>query len=604
MQMTIPEWLQPTLAHFEQRTDPFMEVEVGESIASSKREKGDISEAELKVLLAEHSAFMFMERAEGDSVWGTYFAPLFEGTREDGVTVRMPDIEELDGETVAHWKARANDTPNPLMRARYADCVWDLGKAISGEKPPHEFARMAADTYISATEGRRYKSEINGVVWLARALSLGKSINDQQLVSRAVEAILAFRDRVFNPAHVGVWIAPFDLLYEGKGLLTTDQESKIINDLEMALAIASSRTAGHFDPFGAQAAAERLAKHYNRRGQRDQVHRVIKDYGGAFESIAKEASPMLATAWLQPVIERYEQEGLNVEANEAQLLSIEKGKHLADDLKQYGVEIELKQDDLDRIVAMLLTQGDLEQSLQKIAHYFTPDVASAQQTVQRIRTDAPLISLIGVQFVDQSGRITAKIGATEEDIEGRLYQQLARSIGFYNILLEYVIQMLKESFTPTINDLLAWIYASPVFLEAQRPFLEDGLKAYLGGDFLKAVHVLVPQVEQALRNLLALIRVSPYKTVRGHSGISDVKSMSNALEDGTLRSVLPENVWRYLTVFYVERRGINLRNNLAHGLVSHAAFTQALSDRVFHSLLVMILVREAARVPEPEEVDK
>ena len=57
-------------------------------------------------------------------------------------------------------------------------------------------------------------------------------------------------------------------------------------------------------------------------------------------------------------------------------------------------------------------------------------------------------------------------------------------------------------------------------------------------------------------------------------------------------------------MFYVERRGINLRNNLAHGLVSHAAFTQALSDRVFHSLLVMILVREAARVPEPEEVDK
>ena len=65
----------------------------------------------------------------------------------------------------------------------------------------------------------------------------------------------------------------------------------------------------------------------------------------------------------------------------------------------------------------------------------------------------------------------------------------------------------------------------------------------------------------------------------------------NALEDEALRNVLPEDVWRYLTVLYVERRGINLRNDLAHGLVSHSAFTQTLSDRVFHSLLVMSLIR-------------
>ena len=595
MQMIIPDWLQPTLAQFEGRTYPFMEVEVGEAVGHTRPPDRDVTEVERKVLLAEHSTFMFMERREGDSVWATYFAPIFEGTRTDGVKVRMPDVEALDAETVVHWRARAIATANPLMRARYADCVWDLGKLISGEKSPHEFARMAANAYIDATENRLYKSEINGVVWLARALDIAKSINDQELVSRVVEAILVFRDHTLNPAHVGVWIAPFDLLYEGKGLLTDAQTSKIITDLESMLAIVSSRKSGHFDPFGAQAAAERLAKHYNRRGEGDQVQRVIKAYGGAFEQIAKEASPMLATAWLQPVIERYEQVGLKVEANEAQLLSIEKGKHIADDLKQYGVEIEVKQEDLDGLVAKLLTEGDLEHSLKKIAHYFTPSVASAEQIVQQIRTVAPLTSLIGVQIVDQAGRITARIGSVDEDAEGRLYQQLATSIGFHDFFLRYVIQKLNERFSPVTDDFLKAIFASPVFLETQRPFLEDGLKAYLEGDFLKAVHVLVPQVEQALRNLLALIGISPNKTVRGNSGILDVKSMGNALEDETLRNVLPENVWRYLTVLYVERRGINLRNDLAHGLVSHSAFTQTLSNRVFHSLLVMSLIRRTNR---------
>ena len=370
--MIIPDWLQPTLAHFEGRTDPFMEVEVGEAIAATKPQEGDPSEEERKVLLAEHSAFMFVGRHEGDSVWGTHFAPIFEGTRTDGTKIRMPDVEALDGETVGHWKVRATASANPLLRARYADCVWDLGKVISGEKPPHEFALIATDAYVEATVTRLYKSEISGVWWLARALDLAKRLKDQPRVSRIVEAILALRDHIFNPAHVGIWIAPFDLLYEGKDLLTEAQESKIITDLESTLAIVSSRTSGHFDPFGAQAAAERLAKHYNRRGERDQVHRVIKAYGGAFEAIAKDASPMLATAWLQPVVERYEQAGLKVEANEAQLLSIEKGKHIADDLKQYGVEIEIRQEDLDGIVAKLLTEGDFELSLKKIAHYFIP----------------------------------------------------------------------------------------------------------------------------------------------------------------------------------------------------------------------------------------
>ncbi len=33
----------------------------------------------------------------------------------------------------------------------------------------------------------------------------------------------------------------------------------------------------------------------------------------------------------------------------------------------------------------------------------------------------------------------------------------------------------------------------------------DGLMAWLGGDHIKAIHVLVPQVERTVRNLAGLI---------------------------------------------------------------------------------------------------
>ncbi len=46
---------------------------------------------------------------------------------------------------------------------------------------------------------------------------------------------------------------------------------------------------------------------------------------------------MLAVSWLQPIVERYEQEGLKSEANALQLMMVEKGKNIADDLRKYEV---------------------------------------------------------------------------------------------------------------------------------------------------------------------------------------------------------------------------------------------------------------------------
>ena len=59
-----------------------------------------------------------------------------------------------------------------------------------------------------------------------------------------------------------------------------------------------------FNPFGAEAAAERLARHDKRMKAPEKAKEAIRRYGEAFEQISQEASPMLAMAWLQPVVER------------------------------------------------------------------------------------------------------------------------------------------------------------------------------------------------------------------------------------------------------------------------------------------------------------
>jgi hypothetical protein len=584
--MKMPEWLELVLSTYAAKTSPFMEVELGEAINKGFLESASPSDDDRRATLAEHSAFMFMERLDEDSPWGTYFAPMMEGTKQDGTQVRMPDISILDAESVEHWAQRSRATTNPLMCARYADCVWDLENSISGQKRRHEFARLASSSYIDAVEARLYFSEINGVEWLARALALAKSVRDDALLGRAAAATLTFRDATLNPAHIGVWIAPFDFLY-GEKFLSPEQEAKIVADLETMLASVSSTVSGHFDPFGAQAAAERLSKHYKTA---EEKQRLAKVFGSAFEELSRNAAPMLAMAWLQPVIERYEQLGMKDEAERLSLFASQKGANIADDMKTYTVEAPFDKSQFDALVGQLL-EGDLEAMLHQVARLFLPDVNGAKAALENLRVTAPLQALIQVVISRPDGQPAARIGSVDEDAEGRLQKQIADNVMFLQPFLTHTLKEVLNKANPTATEVTNVLYGSPLFTDRRRILITEGISAYLVGDYIKTIHVLVPQVEDTLRTLLGKLGVPIYKSIKEQPGVVDVKSMGDVLRDARIQAALSENCWRYLAVLYTDRRGINLRNNVAHGLVSPEALNQATADLVIHSLLSLSLLR-------------
>lgn len=171
----LPEFVLNVLNSFEQQTSPFNEAQVYDALANARKSLGDLSESDFEGLRAEASAFFFYERRNGDSVWGTYFAPTFTATTKDGQQVRNPDITQLGPPVIEHWQSRAKATKNPVLRARYADLVWDLSKPITGNPPDVEFARIAIDSYLEAVEQRFHTIEIESIQWLQRALdpSLG-----------------------------------------------------------------------------------------------------------------------------------------------------------------------------------------------------------------------------------------------------------------------------------------------------------------------------------------------------------------------------------------------------------------------------------------------
>ena len=175
--------------------------------------------------------------------------------------------------------------------------------------------------------------------------------------------------------------------------------------------------------------------------------------------------------------------------------------------------------------------------------------------------------------------------------------ELAQQIEFYNFLLNRTLDHLRATTELTTETILAVLDESPVFAAAQRPLLEEGIKADLDADYTKAIHIIIPQIEQALRQLLTLMNVPILKSSR--NGVMQYKNLNDILREPAIKHVLGDDVRLYLQTFLADERGQNIRNTICHGVASPALFNRRLADQALHALLADSLVRQNIAEPPP-----
>lgn len=133
--------------------------------------------------------------------------------------------------------------------------------------------------------------------------------------------------------------------------------------------------------------------------------------------------------------------------------------------------------------------------------------------------------------------------------------------------------------------------------------VSEGLSAWYAGDWVKSIHVLVPQVEAILRHMLSLMgrSVRQYDVkVRGFKNIG----MGRLLDDDAMKTDGLRDVRFHFLALYADPRAINLRNHLAHGMVRHEFLSIGVANWVVHSLLVLrsigLIPQQVANVTETD----
>jgi hypothetical protein len=124
------------------------------------------------------------------------------------------------------------------------------------------------------------------------------------------------------------------------------------------------------------------------------------------------------------------------------------------------------------------------------------------------------------------------------------------------------------------RDLHFLVLNNPFIPPGHEGFYIRGLQAGFYGDWLQAMHLLVPQIENSLRYVLNQNGVI---TTTLRNGIQKEKDINDLLPSDEVKDVLGEDLLFDLRGILIERFGHNLRNESAHGLMPEAAFYDVVS---------------------------
>ena len=165
---------------------------------------------------------------------------------------------------------------------------------------------------------------------------------------------------------------------------------------------------------------------------------------------------------------------------------------------QLTASVEIRNEEIEQFVAEI-TKGSAEESLERIALHFVPRIDEIQAEVADTNRRYPLQGMFQtVKLAEQ--QIVAKIGPALVDPDGSLIKALSERINFSAFFLSKSLDGAVERHGLTPDVLLDFLGKSVVFGEADLlELVHDGIEAYFAGDHVKAIHVLVPQIEGALR---------------------------------------------------------------------------------------------------------
>lgn len=169
--------------------------------------------------------------------------------------------------------------------------------------------------------------------------------------------------------------------------------------------------------------------------------------------------------------------------------------------------------------------------------------------------------------------------------------------------IEPARQAIMEEHSVHRKDLLFLVLDNPLIPEGPEGIYLRGIQAGFHGDWLAAIHLLIPQLEASIRHVLQKVGVV---TSGLRDGVQAEKDLKQLMAMPEFEQIFGSDIAFDMRGILIDHFGHNLRNRLAHGLLPEGGFYQPASEYLWwltiHLCWLGFCVIEKPIGPQPNPV--
>lgn len=538
--------------------------------ASTAKEDGDELGVRVYSLLLTLASFRLCGDVEAQ--------PYSSGRRDfDGKRWLQPD--DLSSQDLDLLKAIVEGIKDPEFRARVSDILWTTRKDFQA-------AQLAVEAFVQSAE--RLK---DGESWppfverLDRAAMIAAKKGFETQRSLVVEFVESAIREYNDTIETGLTCLKLMGI-----LLKLDAGDK---EYYAGLAEVLSKRFAEVENWRFSQEYWRVAKAWHLRlkneaeAQRCILESAECDISNAEGILAKGGQAFSAAHWMSRGLEALRQAKAKPERIKevhAKLLKVQEAS--TKELRSLGDPEDdipgLKEDKekAQKAVANYFSGLPFEGALEKMALVFRPTSLKALQKRDTEQANEGFLGrFFGASKLDISGKVTDKmpgiVPGQEEaaEVTRKRLVQGAQEVD-WKIAVTWRIEPARAQISLEhpirTGDLWYLVRDNPFIESGHEGIYLHGIQAGFFGDWLVAMHLLVPQIESSIRFVLKQHDVITSKM--SSEGIQKDIDLNELLWMQEVEEIFGPDILFDLRGILIERFGCNLRNELAHGLMPEGAF--------------------------------
>lgn len=510
--------------------------------------------------------------------------------------MEWPDINQFTDEHFKYYEKRLIETENVFLKVRYSDFLFEYdNNKISKNK--YEISQYLLsglleiiNYYYRTGENYQYISAV------ARLVEVSLSMGDEEKIKKAVLLI-------------------FERLIEWNHKMEYRWTLELSEILRMVLSSKFKEIVLHESPAFIIEVLENARKEYLEEKEYnlyrifceelieysklnlislEEKNKLQLEIGRSYE-LESENQPrghnnslLIKAHFLELAMRHYVNIGEKELINDMKILIKQTYEQYAqsDEMITISMPLEIPSDIIDSVVSRYIS-SNIQTTLDKLSYSneFIPKVSEIEKQVINNEEEFPFYALISRGIISDGKKVDHTFtDGDSENINFVSNYMLNLNINL-EILIKKVFEKMTREFQLNADDIMEKFDRWGGLDNRNHLFVENGISKFFKDDYVGSIHILVPQFESALRRFFANMGFPTTSIKKGTAQHEETFNVFLNRED--IKEFLGENIHRLIQIVMVEQSGLNLRNEIAHGLIKYSDITKSKCILVIYLFLIL-----------------